>query len=242
MSGNTSDSDEWAWLNTPPPPAEESGSDPVPDPRPGIDSTSERLLPEQDWVGTLPADLPPSSSPRRGRWRELARQVPVRAVAGLAAVIAVAVGVVVAARGPHGPEPEAPAPTSASATPAADACAGLSGTEVTDRAGDRTTLPGVIATFEHAYYTQRSADAAMTVVAPESGITVQSLADGIATIPVGTLHCVAITPATPVSQSTASVHIVELRPDGKRVDYLQVINTITGPDGGLLISHVQGQG
>ncbi|MDN2500328.1 hypothetical protein FHY52_27115 [Nocardia nova] len=99
----------------------------------------------------------------------------------------------------------------------------------------------MIATFEDAYYRLRSAEAAVQVLALETGITLESLAAGIATIPLGTTYCVAI---TPVTSNTANVHIVELHPDHKRVDYLQVINTIPapGPGSGLLISHVQEQG
>ncbi|WP_280262538.1 hypothetical protein [Nocardia wallacei] len=236
MSGNMSgDSDEWVQPGCP-----EDDYQTV-----DLDLSSDtggapEPVPDSGWLVTAPS---PSREPtqlprRRGSVR---RRVPLRGWAGLAAVAAVTVGVVIATRGPHDPGTGAPAPTSASAAPVG-ACAGLSGAVITDRAGDPSTLPGVIATFEDAYYTQRSAESAMKVVAPESGITHQSLADGIATIPLGTTYCVAIDPVAPVAQSTASVHIVELRPDGKRVDYLQVINTITGPGGGLLISHVQGQG
>ena len=77
------------------------------------------------------------------------------------------------------------------------------------------------------------------MIAPESGITQQALAAGIATIPAGTRYCVAV---TPITLNTANVHLVELHPDRKRVDYRQVINTISGPSGGLLSSHVQEQG
>ncbi|WP_439956857.1 hypothetical protein, partial [Nocardia miyunensis] len=136
--------------------------------------------------------------------------------------------------------PGTAAATPVSTTQGAGACAGLSGTVVTDRAGDTTTVPGVIASFEVAYYTQRSAAAAMRVLAPESGITTESLAAGIATIPVGTVFCLAV---TPLSLNAANVHLVEVHPDHKRVDYLQVINVVSGsPGGGLLISHVQEQG
>src|SRR5690606_7878783 len=46
-----------------------------------------------------------------------------------------------------------PSPTATAAGP----CTGLSGTVVTDRAGDPTTVAGVIASFEAAYYIHRDA-------------------------------------------------------------------------------------
>ncbi|MBY8855388.1 hypothetical protein K7711_02760 [Nocardia sp. CA2R105] len=198
-------------------------------------------VPDLAWLATEPApgrEPSPPPSRRRGTMR----RVPLRCWAALAAVAAVTVGVVAGAHGPHHPAgtqaSAASAPTSTS-TAGVGVCAGLSGAVVTEHGGDPATVPGVIATFEDAYYTQRNAEAAMRVVAPESGITQQSLAAGIATIPAGTLHCVAV---TPITVNTANVHLVEVHPDRKRVDYLQVINTISGPSGGLLISHVQEQG
>ncbi|MFF3566861.1 hypothetical protein ACFYXQ_03670 [Nocardia jiangxiensis] len=205
------------------------------------DRVPEQPVPQESWGGTVPADPDLNPSRSRARWGQFARRVPVRGVAGLAAVLAVVVGVVVGAHGPHHPTEGGTSAKTASMSASAPAgvCAGLSGAVVTERGGDPATVPGVIATFEDAYYTQRNAEAALRVVAPESGITQQALAAGIATIPAGTVHCVAI---TPVTLNTANVHLVEVHPDHKRVDYLQVINTITGSGGGLLISHVQEQG
>ncbi|OXR40315.1 hypothetical protein B7C42_07576 [Nocardia cerradoensis] len=112
---------------------------------------------------------------------------------------------------------------------------------MTRRAGRPDTIAGVIATFEFDYYVARDAEKAMALVSPDAGMTQQGLAEGIATIPLGATHCVAI---TPVTTNTANAHIAELHPDGRRVDYLQVINTVSAPapGGGLLISHVQEQG
>ncbi|WP_040693753.1 hypothetical protein [Nocardia vinacea] len=177
------------------------------------------------------------------RWDGAGHRVPGRVWAALAATVAVVIGGV----GVWGNDSRDPAdPVHATAVPATTtvvvegACTGLSGTVVTDRPGDTTaTVAGVIASFEAAYYAQRSAEAAMRVLAPESGITGDGLAAGIASIPAGTTHCVAV---TPISETTANVHVVELHPDRQRVDYLQVINTRAGEGGGLLISNVQGQG
>ncbi len=212
----------------------DAGSGGAPEPAPGT-----------AWLVTPPSPGDEPSLPP-GRRPGGVRRVPLRAWAGLAAVAAVLVGVVAAVHAPHRPVGGGTGAVTAStvdsaASVAAGACAGLSGTVVTDDPGDPATVPGVIATFEDAYYTQRSAEAAMKVIAPEAGITQQALADGIATVPVGTTYCVAI---TPVTLNTATVHIAETHPDGKRVDYLQVINTIPAPapGGSLLISHFQAQG
>ncbi|MGY5228094.1 hypothetical protein [Nocardia asiatica] len=130
-------------------------------------------------------------------------------------------------------------PPSATST-AEGACTGLAGAVVTDRRADTTaTVAGVIAAFEAAYYIDRSAETAMALLAPESGITADGLAAGIASIPLGTTHCVAV---TPISESTANVHVAELRPDRQRTDYLQLINTRPSEGGGLLISNVQRRG
>ncbi|MQY23014.1 hypothetical protein [Nocardia macrotermitis] len=237
MPENTSDdSDEYIPVDIPPAPHRPGGPDSL--------RIGDALEPMADsaWLVPAPSTPPgePASSPGPGRG--FPGRVSLRGWAGLAAVVAVAVGVVVGAQGPRPAATHAGAggsTTPSSASAAAGACAGLSGRVVTDRGGDRSTVPGVIATFEDAYYTQRNAEAAVRVVAPESGITQQALAAGIDSIPVGTVHCVAI---TPVTANTATVHLVELHADGKRVDYLQVINTISGPNGSLLISHVQEQG
>ncbi|MBF6326634.1 hypothetical protein IU451_29480 [Nocardia cyriacigeorgica] len=111
------------------------------------------------------------------------------------------------------------APPTSTSIPAA--CEGLTGTTVTDKAGDNHSLAGVIAGFQHAYYVQRSADAAMRFLGPESGIVAAALAAGIASIPLGTTHCVAI---TPIADAAAEVHLAEVRPDGSRIDYLQLVN------------------
>ncbi|WP_280488455.1 hypothetical protein [Nocardia farcinica] len=179
-----------------------------------------------------------------GGWGGLGHRLPGGAWAALAALIAVLAAVLVvsadnsADTGQQATVTTA-APPSSTSTPQGP-CSGLTGTVVTDRAGDRATLEGVIASFEAAYYIDRDAAKAMLLLAPETGITVEGLAAGIATIPPGTRHCVAITPIAP---TTATVHIVELHPDRTRTDYLQLINTrLAEPGGALVISNFQKQG
>ncbi|WP_433600342.1 hypothetical protein ACQPXH_00265 [Nocardia sp. CA-135953] len=101
------------------------------------------------------------------------------------------------------------------------ACAGLTGGLVTDRRGDNTSIGGIVASFEFAYYSDRDAARALSLTGPEAGLSLDGLTTGIASLPVGTRHCVAV---TPLSETAADVHIVELRPDRSRFDYLQVIN------------------
>ncbi|WP_330251467.1 hypothetical protein OG874_35815 [Nocardia sp. NBC_00565] len=97
----------------------------------------------------------------------------------------------------------------------------MTGVVVTDRHGDDTSIGGIVASFEFAYYADRDPARALSLTTPEAGLTLDGLTAGIASLPVGTRHCVAI---TPLSDTAAEVHIVELRPDRDRFDYLQLIN------------------
>ncbi|MGY2093526.1 hypothetical protein [Nocardia gipuzkoensis] len=211
---------------------------------PAVDEPDQSPLPEDDWLAPLPE---PPATPVRDTlsrwWVSIRYRLPVGAWAALGATIAILAGVLVVFTddtGDTGQQVQATAaPPSPTTTPQGP-CAGLSGTVVTDRAGDPATLEGLIASFEAAYYIDRDAAKATALLAPESGITFEGLAAGIATIPPGTRHCVAITPITP---STANVHIAELRPDRERIDYLQLINTRPADTGtALLISNFQKQG
>ncbi|WP_280414980.1 hypothetical protein [Nocardia carnea] len=197
---------------------------------------------EDRWLGALPRTPDTADTGGyRSWWATVRHRLPARAWAVLAAVVAILIGVVAVSvdSGDAGEEAvTTTAPPSAEPAPE-DACTGLSGTVVTDRAGDPTTVPGVIASFQAAYYLSRDAEAAMRLLAPESGIAFEGLAAGIMSIPRGTTHCVAI---TPISSTTANVHVVELRADRQRVDYLQVVNTRPGQGGALLISNIQRQG
>ncbi|WP_433678342.1 hypothetical protein [Nocardia sp. CA-119907] len=190
-----------------------------------------------EWITQQPDPPPPT-----GSWRtRVARRVWVvlGAALGVAAAL-VGMGINSVAHHPDTvpviPTLTAGPPTT---TPPQGACVGLAGQTVTDTAGDAHSPVGVIAAFEHAYYSQRSAEAALRLVAPEAGLAVEALAAGIASIPVGTTHCVAI---TPIADGAAEVHLVELHPDGQRVDYLQLIN-IRHDDGlGVVITNIQKRG
>jgi hypothetical protein len=241
-----SEPDPWAWLEQPRlAPALHLVPDPDLDSETGVEASPEPSAQQGRWLVALP-QTPDAAETAIARplWNRGRYRVPGRVWAALAATVAVTIGVVaVWADDAHeNGDPVRATAVAPSATAAATegACTGLSGTLVTDRPADTTaTVAGVIAAFEAAYYIDRSAEAAMRLLAPESGINSEGLAAGIASIPIGSTHCVAI---TPISATTANVHVVQLGPDRQRVDYLQLINTRPGDGGGLLISNVQGQG
>ncbi len=236
------DDDPWAWIEQPlMGPSLHLVPDPDLDSETGVEANPAAR--EGRWLVALPQPPDPPDT-AVGPWGrgDAGHQVSWRVWAALAATVAVMIGVVaVWADDTH----DAGDPLRATAVPpsvtssAEGACTGLSGTVVTDRPADTTaTVAGVIAAFEAAYYIDRNAETAMRLLAPESGIAADGLAAGIASIPAGTTHCVAV---TPISESTANVHVVELRPDRQRMDYLQLINTRPG-ESGLLISNIQRQG
>ncbi|WP_157186805.1 hypothetical protein [Nocardia jiangxiensis] len=226
---DTDDDHGWGWITTttaPPIPLHPS--------TPGNPDTGDGD--EWEWLTdqTAPATRPTSQPRTRIRLRATI-------IAGLTAIVATGVTTGALLARPAGHPGAAPAATTAprsTSTPATSAaCSGLTGATVTDRAGDADTVAGLIATFEFAYYTTRSVDQAMRTVAPDSGIVPQALAAGIASIPPGTSHCVAI---NPLAGEAADVHVVELHPDHTRVDYLQLVNTHRTPTG-LVISNIQRQ-
>ncbi len=126
----------------------------------------------------------------------------------------------------RGPAPESAAASTpiessqADATPAAGNCpAEQVGSKIQGN-GPGGTENGVAAilAFQHAYYVARSGDQARTLVSGDaalpSGADIQA---GIDTIPVGTTHCLAITPAAYAGQYF--VVITEFRPDEVPIIY-----------------------
>ncbi|MFE9575285.1 hypothetical protein ACFYO1_02780 [Nocardia sp. NPDC006044] len=222
----------WGWLH-PTRPAAVQPLSPTPVDGDGIAAGSE-------WQWINPDTEPPApevESPNRlRRWWIGIAITAVLSTAGAGIWVGVIAG------GPDTstalPTATAAPPTSATATIAA-ACTGLSGTTVTDKAGDTASLTGVIAAFEFAYYVQRDAAAALALVAPGAGLVLEGLAAGIASIPPGTTHCVAITPIT--DSTAAEVHLVERHPDGTRLDYLQLIN-VAADEHGTVITNIQKRG
>ncbi|WP_433622254.1 hypothetical protein [Nocardia sp. CA-120079] len=215
----TDDAHGWGWLddNT----AVELpliGSRATPSDHPGND--------EWDWLNNPPpphgSALDPDVETKPGRLRGL----PAKAWAALGAValsatsVVIAGGFVVRDEQPPTAAPTMPAATPPSTPPTRPACQGLTAPVVTDTTDGPDPMTRAIAGFEHAYY-QGDADAALRFLAPEAGILPEALAVGIASIPKDTRHCVAI---TPIADTTATVHLVELHLDNQRIDYLQVIN------------------
>ncbi|MFI6956643.1 hypothetical protein ACIBJI_24650 [Nocardia sp. NPDC050408] len=198
---------------------------------------------EWDWLNNPPpphgGTLGPDAEAEPGRWRGL----PSKAWAALGAVALSATSLVIAggfvAREEQ-PPTAAPTMTAApppSIPPTRPACQGLTAPVVTATAEGADPMTRAIAGFEYAYY-QGDAEAALRFVAPEAGILPEALAAGIASIPKDTRHCVAI---TPIADTTATVHLVELHPDNQRIDYLQVIN-VRITDAVAAIINIQKQG
>ncbi|MBF6176057.1 hypothetical protein [Nocardia blacklockiae] len=199
----------------------------------------ERRGTEWAWLATAPPRAGSEPRHRLGLPRRTRFVVAVIAAAAATLIFATVLTSTEAGQRRADPVQTAMPPTSTAASAGADACAGLSGPVVTDGAGDTSTVAGTIAGFEHAYYRLRSAADAMRLLAPETGIAAEPLAAGIASVPTGTTHCVAITPLT---DTTAAVHLVELHPDRQRIDYLQVINTRPADGGALMITNIQTAG
>lgn len=197
-----------------------------------------------EWQWIQPARPTPPEPTTTSRWARMPRRVSIGLAAALS-VSGVLVGTGIVSSLDHEYTPAliptitVGPPPSTSAAAETEACAGLSGRTVTAAAGDRRSLPGVIAAFEHAYYVQRDAEAALRLVAPEAGLALEALAAGIASIPPGTTHCVAI---TPIDDRAAEVHLVELHPGGERIDYLQLINVHHTPGNGVVITNIQKRG
>ncbi|WP_338767878.1 hypothetical protein V7968_02480 [Nocardia vulneris] len=239
------DEDSWKWLD-PPHPAPQLHVVPGHQSGPGLDERDEPSSREDRWLLALPdpsdATDTVASPAWWGRWRH---RLPGWAWAALGTTIAILGGVLAITATDTGGQVHTTAPPASptTTTTTQGPCTGLSGTVVTDGPGDPATVAGIIAAFETAYYLHRDAEKAMALLAPETGITADRLATGIAGIPAGTRHCVSI---TLISPSTANVHIAELHPDHTRIDYLQLINTRPADPSGiataLLISNIQRQG
>ncbi|MRH92959.1 hypothetical protein GFY24_37025 [Nocardia sp. SYP-A9097] len=224
---------EWGWLDDTPP-----TSLPTPTRTSQTDETEWRWL-EDDSGDARPTGRTGGTTARRTPSPSVRRWIAPILTTAVATTVTIAA---VLALRPTGEPPVAVSTTTApSTTPAAmreGACAGLSAATITEGIGDTSSVAGVIAAFEYAYYRQRSADTAIRLLAPDAGIALEPLAAGIASVPVGTTHCVAI---TPIADTTVNVHLVELHPDHTRTDYLQVIN-LRRTESGLQINNIQKQG
>ncbi len=104
--------------------------------------------------------------------------------------------------------------------------------------GDANSGPGVIASFQYAYYALRSGAAVRATVTPDNTLVTEAgMQQGIDTIPPGTTHCVDITEIGP---NEYSAKVTETRPNGETITYKQRAVTATMPDGRTLISKIGG--
>lgn len=83
--------------------------------------------------------------------------------------------------------------------------------------GDGSGTEAIFA-FQHAYYVARSAEQARESVAPDAAVPpAPDIQQGINTIPMGTTHCLSVTPGAFVGQYT--VVITEHRPEAAPISY-----------------------
>jgi hypothetical protein len=101
--------------------------------------------------------------------------------------------------------------------------------------GSTASGPDAILAFQHAYYVARSGTLARSVTTPDAWVSEAPVIDvGIATVPVGTHHCVQI---TPVADGRFEVQIIETRPDQSVRTYRQVV-TVGQYAGATLITRI----
>lgn len=193
-------------------------------------------------TGRVPMEPASTNSGRRSsRGRRKPWLIAGVAVSVLSAALAATVSAV---GGADGDTEAAAVPSAASTATAALAassawCAESStdGRVVGRGAGDRATEPGVIQAFDHAYYVGRDgALVASMMLTPNPVPQIQTAIDAV---PVGTEHCLTITPT-----DTAHVYGVELTlllPSGSEVVIRQRI-TVSPTDTGVKIATVENLG
>ena len=223
--------------------ARQSGADagevpsnsPAPEPEAAVDEVE---APATEPFGAVP--LKPDEPPRKGagvdrRW--------VAVGVGAAAVVAVA-GVfgAIAMQFAGGGEEEAgtdePLPAAASeqlaspadkkaVAPASFSCEeSREGKTVTGNgSGDTDSVSGAVLAFEDAYYNERSAKAAVELMGKDSPFrsdaAVETLQDGIDSVPADTDYCVEVT----TDGDKASVELTEARPGASEETFVQKFTT-----------------
>ncbi|MEV5651577.1 hypothetical protein AB0L57_25280 [Nocardia sp. NPDC052254] len=156
--------------------------------------------------------------------------------AAVVLVVALILVVVFATRGGGGDDD----PTAAAGTTAADgSCVTRTEGPIVYGNGPGDTSSGANAIFgyEHAYYTERSAEKAHTFVAPDANVQpVPELQKTIAEhVPAGTTYCLRIASA---GANQYSVEVTEHHPDNSRAVYLELIATVN-QGGKYLIQLIQ---
>lgn len=88
--------------------------------------------------------------------------------------------------------------------------------------GSTKSGPDVILAFQYAYYVTRSGSDARSLTSPDAGVSAIQLIDaGIKSVPLGTQHCVLI---TPMVDGRFDVVITEVRPDSTVRTYRQFVS------------------
>ncbi|MET8876041.1 hypothetical protein [Nocardia sp. NPDC004604] len=186
-----------------------------------------------EWVEELPEEKPPAPDyfrheealaamiDRSGRNRSTRRWLPVLvgsvAAAGLLVVAFVQLDpnpqpATVASSSPSQIAVVDPAPTAQ--CPAEQVGSTIQG----NGAGGMDSGPAVIFAFQYAYYVTRSGEGTREFVAPNASVSpAATIQQGIDGIPVGTTHCITVTPGAFVGQYL--VQVTEYRPDSKSITY-----------------------
>lgn len=106
-----------------------------------------------------------------------------------------------------------------------------------NKAGGDDSGTEAIFAFQHAYYVARSAEQARESVAPDAAVPpAPDIQQGINTIPMGTTHCLSITPGAFVGQHT--VVITEHRPAAAPISYNPQLVTTEHIGGRTVISGI----
>ncbi|MFQ6331202.1 hypothetical protein ACLMAL_34410 [Nocardia sp. CWNU-33] len=101
--------------------------------------------------------------------------------------------------------------------------------------GSSATGPEVILAFQHAYYVERSGQAARALTTPDAAVPKIEVIDaGIASIPPGSQHCVLI---VPMSDGRFDVVITESRPNSTVRTYRQIV-TVADREGSIVITKI----
>ncbi len=213
---------EWAaWVDRP----AEQPAEPAP-PR-----EAEPDLYEDQFSGLIDRSPAP-----RTAWRWA---LPLFATLGIAALALVAY-LLVGAGGPD-TQSAAPAPSAqntAPAAPAAQCPAERVGNRIQGNGvGGFDSGPAVIFAFQHAYYVERSGEQVRATTTADAAVqAADAIQRGIDSIPAGTTHCVAISPAAFAGQYI--VVVTEYRPGQQPVTYNPQIVTTTKDGERTLISAI----
>ena len=121
----------------------------------------------------------------------------------------------------------------ASSAPEQDCVSDEDGVTAGNGEGGRDSVAGVVLAFNHGYYTERSAEAALEV-ADRDRFDAEALQAGIDSVPDGTTYCV----RAEVEGSSASVELTESRSGGDSEVYEQTVETAE-EDGQVAITQIR---